>query len=54
MIKAIIQHSGDTVITQLPCDRMQLAQQLASIGISSPAHQIRCEDEDANPIKERL
>ncbi len=54
MLKAIIQHGDDTVITRLPCDRMKFAQQLASIGISSPAHQIRCEDEDANPIKVKI
>ena len=54
MLKAIIEHKGNTLFLEFPCKRILLAEHLASIGVLSPPHEIKCvHDEDA-PIKVKI
>lgn len=46
MLLAKIENGRNTLLLELPCKRMMLAEHLASIGISKPASQILCRDED--------
>ena len=54
MLKSIITHEGDTLLMDFPCRRMLMAEHLASIGIKTPAHEIRCADEENEPIKVKI
>ncbi len=54
MLKSIITHEGDTLLMDFPCRRMLMAEHLASIGIKTPAHEIRCADEVDEPIKVKI
>lgn len=54
MLKSIITHEGDTLLMDFPCRRMLIAEHLASIGIKTPAHEIRCADEENEPIKVKI
>ena len=54
MLKAIIEHKGNTLFLEFPCKRMLLAEHLASIGVLTPPHEIKCvQDEDA-PISVKI
>ncbi len=54
MLKAIVEHNGNTLFLEFPCKRMLLAEHLASIGILTPPHEIKCvHDEDA-PISVKI
>ena len=54
MLKSIITHEGDTLLIDFPCRRMLMAGHLASIGIKTPAHEIRCAGEENEPIKVKI
>ena len=54
MLLAKIENGRNTLLVEFPCKRMMLAEHLASIGISKPASQILCTDEDSNPIKVKI
>ncbi len=54
MLKAIIEHKGNTLLLEFPCKRMLLAEHLASIGIRTAAHDIKCIDEEDAPIKVKI
>lgn len=54
MLKSIIAHEGDTLLMDFPCRRMLMAEHLASIGIKTPAHEIKCADEESEPIKVKI
>ena len=54
MLLAKIENGRSTLLVEFPCKRMMLAEHLASIGISKPASQIQCGDEDGNPIKVKI
>lgn len=54
MLNAIITHKCNTLFLEFPCKRMLLAEHLASIGVLTLAHEIKCvEDEDA-PIQVKI
>ena len=54
MLKSIITYEGDTLLMDFPCRRMLMAEHLASIEIRTPAHEIRCADEENEPIKVKI
>ena len=54
MLNAIITHKGNTLLLEFPCKRMLLAEHLASIGIRTPAHKIKCVDEENIPIQVKI
>lgn len=54
MFTLIINHQADTLIMELPCGRMQMAEHLASIGVVTPAHEIKCISEDDDPIEVKI
>ena len=54
MLKAIIEHKGNTLLLEFPCKRMLFAEHLASIGIRTAAHDIKCIDEEDAPIKVKI
>ena len=39
---------------EFPCRRMTMAEHLASVGIRTPAHEIKCADEENIPIKVKI
>ena len=39
---------------EFPCRRMTMAEHLASVGIRTPAHEIKCVDEENIPIKVKI
>ena len=51
MLYTIIEHKNNTLIMEFPCRRMTMAEHLASVGIRTPAHEIKCADEENIPIK---
>ena len=51
MLKAIIEHNGNTLLLEFPCKRMLLAEHLASSGIRTAPHEIKCIDEEDAPIQ---
>ena len=54
MLYAIIEHKNNTLIMEFPCRRMTMAEHLASVGIRTPAHEIKCVDEENIPIKVKI
>lgn len=54
MLKAIIENKGNTLLVEFPCKRQLLAEHLASIGVTKPAYDIKCIDEDNEPIKVKI
>ena len=54
MLYAIIEHKNNTLIMEFPCRRMTMAEHLASVGIRTPAHNIKCADEENIPIKVKI
>ena len=54
MLKAIIEHQNNTLLLEFPCKRMLLAEHLASIGIRTAPHEIKCIDEEDAPIKVKI
>ncbi len=54
MLKAIIEHKNNTLLLEFPCKRMLLAVLLASIGIRTPAHDIKCIDDPDVPIQVKI
>ena len=54
MLNSIITHEGDTLLMDLPCRRVLMAEHLASIGIKTPAHEIKCANEENAPIKVKI
>ena len=51
MITSIIEYEGNTLIMEFPCKRYLMADHLGSIGIRKSAHEIKCMDEEDEPIK---
>ena len=51
MFTAIIENEGNTLVMEFPCKRYLMADHLGSIGIRKPAHEIKCMDEEEEPIK---
>lgn len=54
MLIVKIDNEHNTLLMELPCKRMLLAEHLASIGISAPASDIKCIDEEDAPIKVKI
>ena len=54
MLYAIIEHDKNTLVLEFPCRRTTMAEHLASIGIRTPAHKIKCVDEENIPIKVKI
>ena len=54
MFTAIIENEGNTLVMEFPCKRYLMADHLGSIGIRKPAHEIKCMDEEEEPIKVKI
>jgi len=54
MLTAIIEKGNNTLIMEFPCKRYLMADHLGSIGIRKPAHEIKCMDEEDEPIKVKI
>jgi len=54
MLYAIIEHDKNTLVLEFPCRRTTMAEHLASIGIRTPAHDIKCIDDEDAPIKVKI
>ena len=54
MLLVKVENGRNTLLMELPCKRMLLAEHLASIGISAPASDIKCIDEEDAPIKVKI
>jgi len=54
MFTAIIENEGNTLVMEFPCKRYLMADHLGSIGIRKPAHEIKCMDEEDEPIKVKI
>lgn len=54
MFTAIIENEGNTLVMEFPCKRYLTADHLVSIGIRKPAHEIKCMDEEEEPIKVKI
>lgn len=54
MLLAKIEKGRNTLMVEFPCKRMMLAEYLASIGMSKPASQILCSDEESDTIKVKI
>ena len=54
MLTAIIKNEGNTLRLEFPCKRYLMADHLGSIGIRKPAHEIKCMDEEDEPIKVKI
>lgn len=54
MFTAIIENEGNTLVMEFPCKRYLMADHLGSIGIRKPAHEIKCVDEEDEPIKVKI
>ena len=54
MFTAVIENEGNTLVMEFPCKRYLMADHLGSIGIRKPAHEIKCVDEEDEPIKVKL
>ena len=54
MLKAIVEHNGNTLFLEFPCKRHVMAEHLASIGITKKAHEISCGDNGDEQIKVRI
>ena len=54
MLTAIIENEGNTLVMEFPCKRYLMADHLGSIGIRKSAHEIKCMDEEDEPIKVKI
>ena len=54
MLTAIIKNEGNTLVMEFPCKRYLMADHLSSIGIRKSAHEIKCVDEEKEPIKVKI
>ena len=54
MLTAIIEKGNNTLIMEFPCKRYLMVDHLGSIGIRKPAHEIKCMDEEDEPIKVKI
>lgn len=54
MLLVKVENGRNTLLMELPCKRMLMAEHLASIGISAPASEIKCIDEENAPIKVKI
>ena len=54
MLSAIIEYNGNTLIIDFPCKPYIMAEHLASIGIRRTAYEIKCMDEEDEPIKVKI
>ncbi len=54
ILTAVIENEGNTLVMELPCKRYLMADHLGSIGIRKPAHEIKCMDEEDEPIKVKI
>ena len=54
MLTAVIENEGNTLVMEFPCKRYLMADHLGSIGIRKPAHEIKCMDEEEEPIKVKI
>lgn len=54
MILVKVENGRNTLLVDIPCKRMLLAEHLASIGISALASDIKCIDEEDAPIKVKI
>ena len=54
MFTAIIENEGNTLVMEFPCKRYLMADHLGSIGLRMPAHEIKCMDEEEEPIKVKI
>ncbi len=50
-VNRIIENEGNTLVMEFPCKRYLMADHLGFIGIRKPAHEIKCMDEEDEPIK---
>ncbi len=54
MLNAIIEHENKVLHLEFPCKRRLMAEHLASIGVRTPAHDIKCVDNASAPIKVKI
>ena len=54
MLIAKVENGKNTLLMELPCKRMLMADHLASIAISVPASEIKCVDEENAAIKVKI
>lgn len=54
MLIAKVENERNTLLVELPCERMRLAGHLASIGIATPPSEIKCADEESAPINVKI
>ena len=54
MLIAKIENGRNTLLVELPCKRMTMAEHLASIGIAKPAGKLLCCADDGSPIKVKI
>ena len=54
MFTVIIENGKNTLVMEFPCKHHLMADHLGSIGISKPAHEIKCMDKAEEPIKVKI
>ena len=54
MLIVKVENGRNTLLMDLPCKRMLMAEHLASIAITEPASEIKCVDEEDAPIKVKI
>lgn len=54
MLIAKIKNGRNTLLVELPCKRMTMAEHLASIGIAEPAGKLLCCADDGSLIKVKI
>lgn len=54
MLCAVVENERDTLITELPCKYDLLVKRILSIGISKLPHEIKCSNDENEPIKVKI
>lgn len=54
MLLVRVDNGKNTLLMELPCKRMLMAEHLASIAITAPASEVKCIDEENAPIKVKI
>ena len=54
MLLCKVENNHNTLLVELPCKRMQLAEHLASIGVATNPSDIKCTDEEDAPLKVKI
>lgn len=54
MLIVKVENGRNTLLIELPCKRMLMAEHLASVAITAPASEVKCIDEESAPIKVKI